>query len=128
MQDDPPKSEREQPDVATQKGSETARTIQQLVAAGKLLLVVAIFAFVVLNWSFFSEWLKSVRHAELPFGLKFDREQGKASIDRLFSGQNRREGTPEIARGALNKAELLAAVARAGRCAQVRRYKHIDPT
>jgi hypothetical protein len=94
----------EQPNPPPSKASET---IEQLVAAGKLLLIAALFVFVAFNWSFFSEWLRSVQHAELPFGLKFDR--ASAEIDNLFKATNPlpRTGDPDIARAAVRHAELL---------------------
>jgi hypothetical protein len=109
-------------DVGTAKNEETSRIIEQLVATGKLLLVAAIFVFVAVNWSFFLEWLRTVKHAEAPFGWKVDREV-ELNIDNLFGPQNNvhRDGDPHIVRAAVQYAELV------GRATQGAKIIWVDP-
>jgi CheY-like chemotaxis protein len=53
-------------------------------SAGKFLVYLVLFAFFVLHWSIFSDWIKHITHFE-GLGFKIDIDQVQKNVERLFS-------------------------------------------
>jgi CheY-like chemotaxis protein len=57
--------------------------LQQLAELAKVILLFVLMGFLIWHWSFFLEWMRNIRHAEL-LGVKFDIVEANENIGKIF--------------------------------------------